>query len=429
MIYHVLESALLALFETFVFFFLLDNLLSRKDGLKSFRIVCIISYLLFQLFTYVIDFRFFSTSFFYILFSVFITCSLYYDSLRVKLITTSLFVTLNYSAKLLATVFQIYLTHRVIPKDLFSIVLTGPTQFISCLIVLGVTALILFMRTLNKKPAIFFIDALMFLFPLADLFLCMNLLNQSTLGSIYLEITAVLFFYTFFLFFMIDQLLYASERNQRIEMMAQQITMQNQHYGELEIFNKQIHSIRHDMRNHLSIIQGYLEKPNPQEALHYVQKLSESLYQVASPLVSGNAIVDILLSQKNRIAKENKIELKTAIMIPPVLDIEELDLCILLGNLLDNSIEACQRCHGTWISLKINIYKDQLFIHIANPYNGEVRRSSSHYLSMKNNNIAHGFGLSNVARVCEKVRGQLDIQSGNEEFNVSLWLPILVKNS
>lgn len=420
----ILISIGLAAMETFLCLFILDNLLSKKDALKKERIFAIVIYFAFQFLTYIIDFHFFSTAIYYIVFTLLISCIFYYNDLRTKLITTSLFVTLNYAAKLSAALIYLETTNESVPSNAFDLVLNPITQFIACIIVLLMILVILFTRKLTSKPFQYVIDFILFISPIANLYLSMNILNQASSTMLYIDISVLLFFYTFFLFFMVDQLNYNSEKSFHLELLEQQMQLQTQHFKELSAYNQEIRSIKHDLKNHISMIRGYLQNNQVHNALDYINRFDENIQQISSLVFTGNNTVDILLNQKMFLAKQNNIRLDYNILIPNQFDIPDLDLCIILSNLFDNSIEATSKVKDKYIELKMNIYKEQLFIVLSNSFDGSIKQSSNQFLSLKNDKNTHGYGINNVKRVIDKLHGTITFQYDETNFTVTILMPI-----
>ncbi|MEG0240300.1 sensor histidine kinase [Anaerorhabdus sp.] len=419
-----LFSIFLAILETFLFFFILDNLLSKKDALVKERYIAITAYFLFQLFTYIIDFHFFSTVLYYVVFALAISIFLYYNDLRTKLITTSLFVTLNYAAKLSAALIYLESNHIPFPNNVFELVLNPMTQLVACIIVLFMICLILYTRQLTNKTSQYGIDFILFIFPLMNLCLSMNVLNQESSSMLYIDISVLLFFYTFFLFFMVDQLNYNSEKTFHLELLSQQMELQKQHFKELSAYNQEIRSIKHDLKNHISMIRGYLQNNQIQYALDYINRFDENIQQISSLVFTGNNTVDILLNQKMLLCKQNNINLDYNILIPNQFDIPDLDLCIILSNLLDNAIEATSRVSNKYIELKMNIYKEQLFISLTNSFDGSIKQSDNQLLSLKQDKN-HGYGINNVKRVIEDLHGTITFTYDENKFIVNILMPII----
>jgi len=113
-------------------------------------------------------------------------------------------------------------------------------------------------------------------------------------------------------------------------------------------------------------------------------------------------------------------------MIPENLDIEPVDLCIILGNALDNAIEECQRIEDDSVKkeivLKMICKNDQLFISVANPMSGKAIIRDGRFVTIKPDARNHGFGLKNIESVVQKYDGILDILTENNIFKLNIAL-------
>ena len=99
-----------------------------------------------------------------------------------------------------------------------------------------------------------------------------------------------------------------------------------------------------------------------------------------------------------------------------------LDLCVLLGNLLDNAIEACGKLEKEKrrIQLSIKLVKNQLFIRTENPFEGKLKWQGSRLLTQKTDENNHGIGLENVKRVVEKYHGTLEMNAEDQIFRTKI---------
>ena len=132
---------------------------------------------------------------------------------------------------------------------------------------------------------------------------------------------------------------------------------------------------------------------------------------------------------------ENRgINLKCSIIIPPSLNIADVDLCILFGNLIDNAVEACERIvepgRKKFIVLNVNIKKDYLFIDIANSFTGEVKKQNNIYSCLLYTSDAAderycGIGLFNIRKIVEKYNGEFSVSHSDNVFSVSVMLSLL----
>ena len=118
--------------------------------------------------------------------------------------------------------------------------------------------------------------------------------------------------------------------------------------------------------------------------------------------------------------------MESEIKTPDALPYKSSDLCIVLGNLLDNAIEATEKLEDEeekQIFIKLIYQKKRLLIEIRNPYRGSLKKGrSGDYLSGKNDQENHGIGLKSVRKVVEKYDGTLDIHTENQQFQITIIL-------
>ena len=137
-------------------------------------------------------------------------------------------------------------------------------------------------------------------------------------------------------------------------------------------------------------------------------------------------MADILLNAKCAEISADGIVLSAHVDLPASIPMDNLDLCILLGNLLDNAIEACRRIEGAdasrTISVRGGIKGTNLILSISNSYNGVLRQNGGRYESLKKNRRVSGLGLFNVRDVVERHHGTMDIQHDENTFSISILL-------
>lgn len=420
----IIFKIFLAGFETFLFIFFLDSLLTKINELKKERYFAFLLYFIFQITTYFIDFAFFSTSYYYIFFTVFISLLFYYNELRIKLISSSMFVTLNYASKLLSVVIFTSFNRITLTTNPIHYVLNNQMQMIANLIMLLSIITIIEMRKLSNKISKVIVNILIFILPLLILYMSMHLLNDLTPVNFYFNITMMLFCYTFLLFFITDQIAYSNINAYQSQLMNERLQMQTIYYQDIEEYNQKMSHYKHDMMGHLSNIYGMLEQNNIQEAKDYLTSINHQMQKVEAVISTGNSIIDIILNAKVKIAKENNIAFYHDIVVPPRIDMNNVDLSVILSNILDNAIEASLKIEkDRIIEISIHIYKDSLFINVKNRFDGELISSESNYLSTKKNNHEHGIGLKNVKYVVNQYHGTQKLEHDNQTFTVSIMIP------
>lgn len=143
-------------------------------------------------------------------------------------------------------------------------------------------------------------------------------------------------------------------------------------------------------------------------------------------------MIDALLNTKYSIAKENGIQFLLKIFIPEELPINQCDLGVVLGNALDNAIEATEKCTGNDkdIEIAMGIKKQSLVLVIKNPYEGSLKQDKSGKLiSTKNDFRRHGYGISSIQKVADKYGGDVIIETQDGKFVLTVMMNIGEFNS
>ena len=186
------------------------------------------------------------------------------------------------------------------------------------------------------------------------------------------------------------------------------------HCNEVENIYRQMRGWRHDYHNHIQAMKAHLALRQIDELAEYLGKLDEDLTTVDTVLKTGNVMVDAILNSKISLALSRRIHVNAKATVPAQLKISEIDLCVIIGNLLDNAVEAC---------LKQECPEDQLYLSISNSAGGAVKKSGRLYLSTKDSD-SHGFGLLRVDRIVEKYAGYLNRQNEEGVFATEIMLPL-----
>lgn len=418
----IIMHFILASFETVLLILYLNSLLISNHERKHVTYFLFGCYFIFQCFTYFIDFAFFSTSIYYIIFTLFIAWYGYLDEIRIKLMTSGMFVTLNYACKLLSVTVISNYYHQTLPSNPFEYVLNEHMQALACTLLLLVLLITLWMRHLKSWLSKIIVDIIIFIIPLSNLFISMHLLDDQ--GNIYNQVIILLFSYTFLLFFIIDQIIYSSNAKQLNIAMEQRLILQQKYYHDIQDYADKMSRFRHDAKNHYGTISYLLANDRIDLAKTYLDEYTKQMINIKPIINTGNNVVDVILNSKMNLAKENNIEIIHDIVIPPEFSITIVDISVILANLLDNAIEATAKLsENKKITIKMQLYKDSLFINISNPFNGKIITALHGYISTKNNRQDHGLGIGNVTNIVKKNKGTIDINHDNDTFNVAILIP------
>ena len=179
---------------------------------------------------------------------------------------------------------------------------------------------------------------------------------------------------------------------------------------------------RHDYHSHLQSLKVKINQGQIEEAAKYLNELEEDLDDIHQLVESGNINVDAILNSKLSLAIEQEIDVNVKVAIPEKLPLTDIDCCVLLGNLIDNAIEACEKVEeNKFIRLYIGIYKKQLYMSITNATNEVVRKYDEEYISKKRGN--HGHGLKRINKVVEKYNGYINRKNEPGVFVCEIMLP------
>lgn len=198
------------------------------------------------------------------------------------------------------------------------------------------------------------------------------------------------------------------------------------HCDEVQNIYKTMRGWRHDYHNHIQTMKAHLALGQTAELDEYLNKLDSDLTTVDTVIKTGNVMVDAILNSKLSLVQSKKIAVNAKAVVPAKLKISEVDLCVIIGNLLDNAMEACLRQPeetDRFIRIYIGILKAQLYISVSNSVGGEIRRSGKAYLSTKGSDT-HGFGLMRIDRIAEKYNGYVNRQSEDGVFATEVLLPL-----
>ena len=206
----------------------------------------------------------------------------------------------------------------------------------------------------------------------------------------------------------------------------QQLELCERHQQEREISTLQLRDAKHNMKNNLVSILAYAENRDYEKIITFVNEImGEGGMATKDISNSGNIVIDSLISYWYMIAKEKKIEFLVNICVPMMMPFKGADICLILGNLLENAVEAAQRAEGKkYIKIKIKYDKNNLLVYVTNNYKGTLVKTKDFKLkSTKPDAENHGVGLASVNRAATKYHGTVMIEDSVPEcFTVRVLL-------
>lgn len=192
------------------------------------------------------------------------------------------------------------------------------------------------------------------------------------------------------------------------------------YYAEVENTYAKMRGWRHDYRHHIQTMKVHAAKGEYEEITRYLDMLDDDLTNVETVVRTGNRMADAILNSKLSLAAEKEIDIKAEAKIPVSLTVSELDLCIIIGNLLDNAMEACMELppERRLIRLYMEMKGTYLYLALTNTAGGRKKHSFG-----TTRGEGHGLGLSRVDAVVQKYGGYVTRASEDEAFSTEILLP------
>ena len=209
----------------------------------------------------------------------------------------------------------------------------------------------------------------------------------------------------------------------------QQVKAMKKRLEEAENFYGSIRKVRHEMKNHMANIKGLTEAGEYGEIEEYVQRMDETMQELEYKYVTGNAVTDVIINDKWRRAEKAGIRFEADFRYGG--EIPVFDLGIILNNLLDNAIEACEKLEPGkgFIRLTLKRKKQFLLLNVENSFDGAVpiRKGSPLPATTKQSILPdivteHGIGLENVRDMAERYFGGVNIKVKGDVFHVTVML-------
>ncbi len=207
-----------------------------------------------------------------------------------------------------------------------------------------------------------------------------------------------------------------------------QSDLMEKHCDEVQNMYKQTRGWRHDYHNHIQTMKAHLKMGEYEELDRYLSELDTDLTTVDTVIKTGNVMIDAILNSKISLAKNRQIAVDAKAIVPKDLNttISEVDLSLIIGNLMDNAMEACMKIEDTgerFIRVYTDILKGQLYVYVMNSSYGKMKRIGKVYESTKEGKY-HGFGLMRIDKVVDKYKGYLNRQDEEGVFATEVMLPL-----
>lgn len=206
-----------------------------------------------------------------------------------------------------------------------------------------------------------------------------------------------------------------------VEMQEEQA---RKHLEEVRSIYSEMRGYKHDFHHHLQALKGQLEAGETDRAIAYIEQLDQNLQGVDTLLKTGNVTADAILSAKIAPARAAGIAVTVQANLPAALTLSDLELSIVIGNLLDNAIEACQKAAGDrFLRLSLRMKGNMLYFYLLNSAGKKQTKVGSLFKTGKTG--AHGFGLHRAEAIIRQHGGWVKYNSEDGAFTSEFLVPAL----
>ena len=268
----------------------------------------------------------------------------------------------------------------------------------------------------------------LFCFPFISIFSIAKLSGELSLREypiLYPILSGGMLLINFLIILLCDRVLTIHSAQNKNHLLEQQNTYYMNQYLLTKERQQEVFTFQHDFRNILLGLRSQLQAGEKEAGLNDVDKLLGVLELSSGGCNTGSILIDSIINDKQQFAKKLGISFQTDIKIPPQLNLDTYAFSIILGNILDNAIEACRHPAVTqpYINFQLHYHKGTLFIRIQNPYQHLIRTNHFGELATtKRDKHFHGIGLQSVKKAVEETGGIWDITYENHIFQVEICL-------
>ena len=209
--------------------------------------------------------------------------------------------------------------------------------------------------------------------------------------------------------------------HERLEESNRLASLREIYYQGLQQQEQQVRTLRHDLRNHMMVIRGRLEQGNTEGALSYLEDLSASPALQGSRRICDNEIANAVLAAKADAMRQLGFAPDFAVMLPENLPLSDTDLCSLLGNALDNAMEAAVQTEDKTVIVRCKVQKGLFMLRVENAMAGEVE---ANLVTTKADKSSHGLGLPSMREIASRYGGTLESGAKAGRFELLVCIPV-----
>ena len=262
------------------------------------------------------------------------------------------------------------------------------------------------------------------IFTIIALIITSGSIENQKWGNVFLPIALCLAGMNFAVFYLLNDILKREIKIRESQIFRLKVKNQTEMYRSIsENFVKQ-RKLTHEYKNQILCIESLLAARKYDELKNYVRNISGNLSREVDYINTNNVIVDAILNSKYREISDKRITFIFQLNDLSNINITDEDIVIILSNLLNNAVEACEKyCGKKVIKMKFVKEEDNIIISVRNTYDGKLDIKDGEIRTSKIYNMdEHGIGIKNIIDVVTKYRGSYVIQNDKNEFYFSIVL-------
>ena len=219
-------------------------------------------------------------------------------------------------------------------------------------------------------------------------------------------------------------------------LLAEQIENTKQHISEVEKLYEDIRALKHDMGNHICVMENLfckleegvgdfaLLKNEESELKKYLSELKANWNESVAEIKTGNPVTDVILTQKKKETQEKGIEFSCQFAYPMDTNINAFDISVILNNAIENAMEGTEGCVEPYVSILSYRQKNAYMLEVTNCISEKVEIDNETGLpeTTKSDKTSHGYGLTNIRKVAQKYYGDIDIRQDEKSFTLTVML-------
>lgn len=205
-----------------------------------------------------------------------------------------------------------------------------------------------------------------------------------------------------------------------------QIADMSGHVEHIEEIYEKMRGFRHDLGNHLTVIERLAEDGRTEELAEYIRDLGSNINRLQPKIKTGNAVTDVVLSETADRCEREGIVFESAFVYPEDLDINPFDMSVILTNALQNAVEASFRVTDPEISIR-SVQRERVFIiNIRNAAPGRQAINGSELPETTKRESGHGYGLKNIRSIAARYRGDIEIRQEEQDGKLFFIINIML---